>query len=449
MVSLAPLFVQLANLVSWACPTRRDGELLANRASWRCSKSPRWRVALVLGPTRQSGELEVLQLAGMASWSCLKSNSPIGRVGVEGAPTRRDGELILLSVQLAILASRFPSSVEFVANGSSSQFNDAVPKVEFEITSVDPEDEAAYWEACGELKPARAGLWTPPPFIPNHEADCPRKSCSNVGTPNPPFPEDLPAIRKLFLEEKCHWADFTPKRVPHALALYHSRFEPGMSVDEESGSNMHGFVPHEGRKKKGKASTRKGKRTSVDHASIDLDDFFDFKLPSVEGSSTEVPEFAEASRSVNEALLKVRRALGTSRQEARMAHFRTDMAEKEIARLKSELDNRREGEPCEADVRRAYRRGRRDVAKIVRTRRERFSHEFGELQANHKALGLPRVSWHCGGLYLTTAHDYSYDIERRLPCPFENEPGVSGSGQESKLTMRPERVCDGVDPFSE
>ena len=36
---------------------------------------------------------------------------------------------------------------------------------------------------------------------------------------------------------------------------------------------------------------------------------------------------------------------------------------------------------------------------------------------------------------------------RRLACPFENEPGVSGSGQESKLTMRPERVCDGVDPF--
>ncbi|KAL0723184.1 hypothetical protein Bca4012_037783 [Brassica carinata] len=171
---------------------------------------------------------------------------------------------------------------------------------------------------------------------------------------------------------------------------------------------MHGFVPHEGRKKKGKASTRKGKRTAVHDVSIDLDDFFDFKLPSVEGSSTEVPEFAEASRS---ALLKVRRALGTSRQEARMAHFRTDMAEKEIARLKSELDNRREGEPCEADVRRAYRRGRRDVAKIVRTRRERFSHEFGELQANHKVLGLPRVSWHCGGLYLTTAHDYSYDIE--------------------------------------
>ena len=100
-----------------------------------------------------------------------------------------------------------------------------------------------------------------------------------------------------------------------------------------------------------------------------------------------------------------------------MAQFRTDMAEKEIACLKSELDNRREGGSSEADVRRDYRRGRKDVAKIVRTRRERFSHEFGELQANHKALGDYReCRGTAGSLYLTTAHDYSYDveIERRI-----------------------------------
>ena len=72
----------------------------------------------------------------------------------------------------------------FVANGSSSQFNDAVPKVEFEIPSVDPEDAAAYWEACGGLKPARAGLWTPPPFIPNHEADCQARAVPMVLLPS-------------------------------------------------------------------------------------------------------------------------------------------------------------------------------------------------------------------------------------------------------------------------
>ncbi|KAL0854046.1 hypothetical protein Bca101_059198 [Brassica carinata] len=195
--------------------TRRDGELVllrvqfTNQASWRCSNLPRWRVALVLiqltsqaswkcsnsprgrfglasSPVRQSGKLEVLQLAEMVSCSRLGSNSPIWRVG--SAPTRRDSELALPRVQLTNLASwKCSNSPEWRVGLASrptrhhghSQFNDAVPKVEFEIPSVDPEDAAAYWEACGGLKPARAGLWTPPPFIPNNEADFPSKSCSN------------------------------------------------------------------------------------------------------------------------------------------------------------------------------------------------------------------------------------------------------------------------------
>lgn len=77
---------------------------------------------------------------------------------------------------------------------------------------------------------------------------------------------------------------------------------------------MDGYVPCEDRKKKGKVKPHKDKCTVVEDASIDVEDypylnceapvdlgeFFDFQLPSVEGSSTEVPEFAEASRTVNE-----------------------------------------------------------------------------------------------------------------------------------------------------
>ncbi|KAG2323327.1 hypothetical protein Bca52824_016540 [Brassica carinata] len=88
-----------------------------------------------------------------------------------------------------------------VASAQISQFNDAVPKVEFEIPSVEPEDAAAYWEACGGLKPARAGLWTPPPFIPNHEPDCPSKSCSN----------GLASIRHF-----CRWA----RQIPRFRKIY-------------------------------------------------------------------------------------------------------------------------------------------------------------------------------------------------------------------------------------
>ncbi|KAL0715963.1 hypothetical protein Bca4012_065285 [Brassica carinata] len=67
----------------------------------------------------------------------------------------------------------------FVSDGSSSQFNDAVPKVEFEISSVDPEDEEAYWEVHGGAKPPRPGIWNPPPFRANNVRGCPSKSCPN------------------------------------------------------------------------------------------------------------------------------------------------------------------------------------------------------------------------------------------------------------------------------
>ncbi|KAL0715932.1 hypothetical protein Bca4012_065254 [Brassica carinata] len=97
-----------------------------------------------------------------------------------------------------------------------------------------------------------------------------------------------------------------------------------------------------------------------------------------------------------------------------MAQFKAEMADKEIARLKGELElSRCRGrEPFEAEIRRAYRRGKNKVAEIVRTRRERFSHQFGEPQASHKALREYReCRGTAGSLYLTTAHDYLYDVE--------------------------------------
>ncbi|KAL0854039.1 LOW QUALITY PROTEIN: hypothetical protein Bca101_059191 [Brassica carinata] len=94
-----------------------------------------------------------------------------------------------------------------------------------------------------------------------------------------------------------------------------------------------------------------------------------------------------------------------------MAQFKAEMADKEIARLKGELElSRCRGrEPFEAEIRRAYRRGKNEVAEIEGSL---FSHEFGELQASHKALGeYSECRGTAGGLYLTTAHNYSYDVE--------------------------------------
>ncbi|KAL0854261.1 hypothetical protein Bca101_059413 [Brassica carinata] len=218
----------------------------------------------------------------------------------------------------------------------------------------------------------------------------------------------IPFLHPHGVRKKCLWASFTPKRVRHAVALHRSRLEPDLQAGEESGSGMDGFVPCKDQKKKRKSEKCKGKNITVDNVAavgqdfpddlirdylksgkpVDLDEFFDFDPPADDGSN-EVQEFAEASRMIKRALLSVSQALSVSRQEACMAQFKAEMADKEIARLKGELERShcRGREPSEAEIRRAYRRGKNEVAEIVRARRERFSHEFGELQASHKSLG--------------------------------------------------------------
>ncbi|KAL0716402.1 hypothetical protein Bca4012_065724 [Brassica carinata] len=97
-----------------------------------------------------------------------------------------------------------------------------------------------------------------------------------------------------------------------------------------------------------------------------------------------------------------------------MDQFKAETAGKEIARLKDELEcsRRHERGSAETDILRAYRRGRRDVVKVVKYRREKFSHEFGELQGNYKALSEYReCRGTVDGLYLTQASNYLYDIE--------------------------------------
>lgn len=89
----------------------------------------------------------------------------------------------------------------FVSGGSSLQFNDAVPKVEFEIPTVDPEDVEAYLEANGGVKPPMPGIWSPPPYRANPVRGCPSRSCSNA----------LAAIRRF-----CRIPESVKFRLPKA-----------------------------------------------------------------------------------------------------------------------------------------------------------------------------------------------------------------------------------------
>ncbi|WZY70585.1 hypothetical protein YC2023_002825 [Brassica napus] len=63
-----------------------------------------------------------------------------------------------------------------------------------------------------------------------------------------------------------------------------------------------------------------------------------------------------------------------------MAQFR--VADKEIARLKDELEYSRCRERGSAgmEICGAYRRGKREMAEVMKNRRDQFSREFGELK---------------------------------------------------------------------
>ena len=110
----------------------------------------------------------------------------------------------------------------------------------------------------------------------------------------------------------------------------------------------------------------------------------------------------------------INRALETSKQEARMARFKAEVADKEIARLKDELESsrRRKRESFEKEVNHAYRRGKREIVEVMKSRRDKFSQKFGELKGSYKALtDYRKCHGTVGGLYLTQLPDYSFTNE--------------------------------------
>ncbi|KAF3543881.1 hypothetical protein DY000_02008131 [Brassica cretica] len=144
---------------------------------------------------------------------------------------------------------------------------------------------------------------------------------------------------------------------------------------------------------------------------FNLDGLFEFDFPPTEGGSNEVPDFSKAARMVIGGLLMTNRALDTSKQDARMARFKVEVADQEIACLKDELESsrRRERESFEREVNHVYRRGKREIVEVVKSRRDKFSQKFGELNGRYKALADYReCRGTVGGLYVTQLPEYTF-----------------------------------------
>ncbi|KAL0815482.1 hypothetical protein Bca101_071926 [Brassica carinata] len=233
--------------------------------------------------------------------------------------------------------------------------------------------------------------------------------------PFPPASDGLNTIIGLLCSGDFYWATFTPKRVRHAVALNRSRFHPDLPIEEEDEPSMDGFIPCEAPVERSR--NRKSKHIVVDDDEVgggcfpetlvgnyfdgelfDLEELLGSNPPEAEVGSDKGPEFTKASRLVNgflHGLLVMNRALDASIQDAsiqqaRMAKFRAEKADKEIAHLTNELERsqRDEGRLVATEIRRAHRRGRREMAEIMKTRRDQFSYEFGELKEVIKLLGI-------------------------------------------------------------
>ncbi|KAF2572995.1 hypothetical protein F2Q70_00002155 [Brassica cretica] len=211
-----------------------------------------------------------------------------------------------------------------------------------------------------------------------------------VTNPLPPAPDGLNTNIDLLRSGISYWASFTPKRVRRAVALHRSRFQPDLPVEEGEDPSMDGFVPYEAPEERERSRTRNDKHIVVDDDEankgcfsenllgdyfngepIDLDEVLGSNLPTAEGGSDKGPEFTKTSRLVNGGLLMMNRAPDASNQEARMAQFRADKADMEIARMREELEcsRRCEGELVTREIRRAYRRGKREMADDMKNRR--------------------------------------------------------------------------------
>ncbi|KAG2292754.1 hypothetical protein Bca52824_039423 [Brassica carinata] len=94
-----------------------------------------------------------------------------------------------------------------------------------------------------------------------------------------------------------------------------------------------------------------------------------------------------------------------------MARFKVEVADQEIACLKDELESsrRRERESFEREVNHAYRQGKREIVEVVKSRRDKFSQKFGELNGRYKALADYReCRGTVGGLYVTQLPEYTF-----------------------------------------